>query len=87
MAGVKRCAEVDRRNSPPEVPFTTKAELVADQAVNPPYGTNLTFPVSRYVRCHQTSGTTGAPLALARHARIMGDNGHRLGGSIPRRRC
>jgi phenylacetate-CoA ligase len=44
------------------VPFTTKAELVADQAANPPYGTNLTFPVGRYVRCHQTSGTTGAPL-------------------------
>lgn len=44
------------------VPFTTKAELVADQAAHPPYGTNLTCPVERYTRCHQTSGTTGAPL-------------------------
>ena len=43
-------------------PFTTKAELVADQAANPPYGTNLTYPLARYTRCHQTSGTTGAPL-------------------------
>jgi len=44
------------------VPFTTKAELVADQNRNPPYGTNLTFPLSHYTRCHQTSGTQGAPL-------------------------
>ena len=43
-------------------PFTTKAELVADQAANPPYGTNLSFPLERYTRCHQTSGTTGSPL-------------------------
>lgn len=44
------------------VPFTTKAELVADQRQHPPYGTNLTFPLDRYTRCHQTSGTQGAPL-------------------------
>ena len=43
-------------------PFTTKAELVADQAAHAPYGTNLTYPLVRYTRCHQTSGTTGAPL-------------------------
>lgn len=44
------------------VPFTTKAELVADQAAHPPYGTVLTEPLTRYTRCHQTSGTTGVPL-------------------------
>lgn len=44
------------------VPFTTKADLVADQAAHPPYGTLLTEPLSAYTRCHQTSGTTGAPL-------------------------
>lgn len=43
-------------------PFTTKAELAADQAARPPYGTNLTFPLERYTRCHQTSGTSGRPL-------------------------
>ena len=43
-------------------PFTTKEELVADHQANPPYGTNLTFPVGQYTRIHQTSGTTGKPL-------------------------
>lgn len=43
-------------------PFTTKAELVADQAAHPPYGSNLTYLLARYTRCHQTSGTTGSPL-------------------------
>ncbi len=44
------------------LPFTTKAELVEDQAAHPPFGTNLTHPVDGYVRLHQTSGTSGAPL-------------------------
>ncbi|HXG47148.1 MAG TPA: AMP-binding protein [Methylomirabilota bacterium] len=44
------------------VPFTTKPELAADQAAHPPYGTNLTWPLERYRRCHQTSGTLGTPL-------------------------
>jgi len=43
-------------------PFTTKNELVEDQAANPPFGTVLTFPVERYVKIHQTSGTTGKPM-------------------------
>ena len=43
-------------------PFTTKWDLVADQAANPPYGSDLTFPVGSYSRCHGTSGSTGRPL-------------------------
>jgi phenylacetate-CoA ligase len=43
-------------------PFTTKAELVADQQAQPPYGTNLTYPLNCYARYHQTSGTSGMPL-------------------------
>ena len=43
-------------------PFTTKSELVDDQREHPPFGTNLTYPLDRYTRCHQTSGTTGTPL-------------------------
>lgn len=43
-------------------PFTTKDELTADQAAHPPYGSNLTYPLARYSRCHQTSGTSGQPL-------------------------
>ena len=46
------------------VPFTTKAELVADFAAHPPYGSNLTFPRNAYTRFCQTSGTTGSPLAI-----------------------
>jgi len=46
-----------------ELPFTTKAEIVADQEAHPPYGSNLTEPVGHYTRLHQTSGTsTGRPL-------------------------
>lgn len=45
------------------LPFTTKQELVEDQAAQPLYGTNLTYPLRRYCRLHQTSGTsTGKPL-------------------------
>lgn len=43
-------------------PFTTKREIVEDQQTHPPYGTNLTYPLDRYTRFHQTSGTTGRPL-------------------------
>ena len=41
------------------LPFTTKAELLADQAEAAPFGTNLTYPLERYVRLHQTSGSSG----------------------------
>jgi phenylacetate-CoA ligase len=43
-------------------PFTTKPELAADQLAQPPHGTNLTYPLDRYTRFHQTSGTSGSPL-------------------------
>jgi len=44
------------------LPLTTKAEILADQAAHPPYGSNLTWDTSAYSRLHQTSGTTGVPL-------------------------
>ncbi len=46
------------------LPFTTKRELVADQEMHPLFGTNLTYPMSEYIRLHQTSGTTGKPLKV-----------------------
>ncbi len=47
------------------LPFTTKAEIAEDQLDHPPYGTNLTYPMARYVKLHQTSGTTGrAPIRV-----------------------
>ncbi|MDQ3810234.1 MAG: phenylacetate--CoA ligase family protein [Chloroflexota bacterium] len=45
------------------LPFTTKADIVEDQLRAPPFGTNLTYPLARYTKLHQTSGTTGkAPI-------------------------
>jgi phenylacetate-CoA ligase len=46
----------------PELPFTSKSEIVEDQSKNGPFGTNLTYPVESYTRMHQTSGTAGKPL-------------------------
>ena len=43
-------------------PLTTKAELLADQAMHPLYGSNHTYAAERYSRIHQTSGTSGKPL-------------------------
>ena len=54
----------DRASGLGDLPFTTKTELSEDQAAHPPFGTNLTYPLERYVRLHQTSGTTGRPLRL-----------------------
>lgn len=42
------------------LPLMTKADLLADQDAHPPFGSNLTFPIDRYVRMHQTSGSSGA---------------------------
>ena len=39
------------------MPLLEKQELAADQLATPPYGTNLTEPLERYVRHHQTSST------------------------------
>lgn len=44
------------------LPFTTKAEILADQQQFPPYGQLLTYPLERYRRLHQTSGSVGQPL-------------------------
>ena len=55
------------------IPFTTKEELAApagaagSSAASTEFGAaNLTYPLDRYVRFHQTSGTSGAPLAVPR---------------------
>ena len=45
-----------------KLPLTTKAELNADQAAHPPFGTALTEPIARYTRYCQTSSSTGRPL-------------------------
>ena len=45
-----------------KLPITTKAELIADQAASPPWGSALTEPIERYTRYCQTSATSGRPL-------------------------
>jgi phenylacetate-CoA ligase len=65
----RKLAGLDRRDLSSldplrSLPFTTKSELVDDQAENPLYGTNLTFLLCDYVRLHQTSGTTGQPFKV-----------------------
>ncbi len=52
-ANVRGIADLGR------LPLTTKQEIAEDQRAAPPYGTNLTYPLERYTRLHQTSGTTG----------------------------
>ena len=44
------------------MPLTSKQQLVDNQLAHPPYGTNLTYPLDRYTRLCQTSGTTGVPM-------------------------
>jgi phenylacetate-CoA ligase len=61
-AGVDDARALDGWDAFRRLPFTTKDELSRDQAAHPPFGSDLTFPLDRYVRIHQTSGTTGRPL-------------------------
>jgi phenylacetate-CoA ligase len=55
--GIASLDEFSRR-----MPFTTKQDLVDDQLANPPYGSALTYPIERYTRYTQTSGTTRMPI-------------------------
>ena len=61
-AGVARADDLRRWEDFARLPFTRKSELAEDQAASPPFGSNLTYALDRYVRIHQTSGTTGAPI-------------------------
>jgi phenylacetate-CoA ligase len=47
-----------------KLPLTHKDDLLADQAANPPFGTNLTYELDRYTQLHQTSGTSGQTLRV-----------------------
>jgi len=60
-AGVA-AASIAHPNDLARLPWTTKAELLADQEAHPPYGLGLTYPRERYCRLHQTSGSSGRPL-------------------------
>ena len=57
-----RVSDLDFLEDLGRLPFTTKAELIADQKSHPPWGTALSESIDRYTRYNQTSSTTGAPL-------------------------
>jgi len=61
-AGIRAAGDVKTWDDFARLPCSSKSDLVTDQAANPPFGTNLTYALERYVRVHQTSGTTGTPL-------------------------
>lgn len=61
-AGIGAAGDLTGWSDFARLPFTIKQELVDDQAAHAPFGSNLTYPLERYVRVHQTSGTTGAPI-------------------------
>ena len=61
-AGVRSVEDLQSWDDFRRLPLTEKEELVDDQTSNPPFGTNLTYALERYVRVHQTSGTSGSPL-------------------------
>lgn len=62
QVGLVDAREFKSLDNLPGLPFTKKQELVDDQEAHPPFGTNLTYPMDRYVRLHQTSGTMGKPM-------------------------
>jgi phenylacetate-CoA ligase len=61
-AGVRAAGDLAGWDDFSRLPLTRKAEFVEDQAAHPPFGTNLSHPLDRYVRVHQTSGTSGTPI-------------------------
>lgn len=71
------------------LPFTSRDELAKDQYTHPPFGTNLTRPLSEYIHLISTSGTTTGmpfflPLARGDLDRWVGiyERGQRLLGGI-----
>ncbi len=44
------------------MPVTTREDWAQDQIDHPPFGTNLTYPESAYIRFCRTSGSTGRPM-------------------------
>lgn len=44
------------------IPFTFKQDIADDQRLHPPYGSHLSYPLQRYTRFCQTSGTSGSPI-------------------------
>ena len=61
-AGVRSVDDLAGWDDFRRLPHMRKVEIVDDQVAHPPFGSNLTYPLERYVRVHQTSGTSGQPI-------------------------
>lgn len=48
-----------------EIPFTEKSEILSDQNLFPPFGSNLCAAPDQIQRVHRTSGTTARPIFIA----------------------
>jgi phenylacetate-CoA ligase len=59
-----RPEQVEGVENLPRIPFTTKDELRASQAEDPPYGDFACADQIEIVRIHLSSGTTGKPLVV-----------------------
>ncbi len=75
------------------LPFLTKDVIREDQALHPPFGSNLCEPPENLFRIHGSTGTTGAPTILAiskgdwrriaeAHARVMWGMGIRPSDTV-----
>lgn len=73
----------------PELPLSDKSQLRVSQAEHRPFGNYLAAPISKAVRLHRTSGTTGQAMNLALSARdceiteTVGGRAQRLAGLRP----
>ena len=57
-AGIVSGDQINTWNEYFSLPLTTRAELIKDQQKSPPFGTNLTRPLSQYTYVVRTSGTS-----------------------------
>lgn len=56
-----------------ELPLVSKADLLADQAAEPPFGSLLAVEAEAIRRIHRTSGTSATPLFIAMTERDIAD--------------
>ena len=61
-------------------PVVTKADIRADQAAHPPFGSNVCSPPEAIARVHGTSGTSGRPSVFA----VSRDDWERIGAAHAR---
>jgi phenylacetate-CoA ligase len=64
LIGKEMLTAASQAGSVSGLPFTTKADLLADQEEYPPFGSNICVGLDEVRRVHKTSGTTQKPLVI-----------------------